>query len=132
MNNTQAFDKDEREYCERTYRYQSVEQLQKHRKKLLQSVKHEMKSMEQAGNARANIDPYASRARITNANARYHATAEEYERQSGRLRYVNELLEEIAKSPVAVPHVETSHDALFDGSDAHLLNDAGDGFEDLK
>lgn len=117
MTRAQDFDREIENECGRMYNLRSREELSKFQRKLITSVKHAKKGMEQAGNARAALSPHDSRARITKANARYHTAAEHFERESKRLAYVSAML--------APP----SRDALFDGSDAHLLNDAGDAFE---
>ena len=117
MTKAQDFDREIEAQCGRMYNLRSRDELLKFQKKLITSVKHAKKGMEQAGGARADLSPHDSRARITKANARYHIAAEHFERESRHLAYVAAML--------APP----SRDALFDGSDAHLLNDDGDAFE---
>ena len=106
MMNAQDFDQEIEDQCGRMYNLRTRDELLKFQKKLITSVKQAKKGMEQAGGARADLSPHDSRARITKANARYHTAAEEFERRSRHLAYVNAQL--------APP----SRDALFDGSDA--------------
>mgnify|MGYP003656310120 CR=1 FL=1 len=113
----QNFDKDLEDRCKRMYYQRSRDELLKFHKKLTTSLKQAKNAMYKTSKARAELSPHESRARITKANARYHTAAEHFEREFKSLEYVNALL--------APP----SRDALFDGSDAHLLNAAGDAFE---
>jgi hypothetical protein len=117
MTRVQDFDREIENQCGIMYNMRTRGELLKFQKKLITAVKHAKKGMEQAGSARGKLSPHESHARITKANARYHTAAEQFERQSKHLAYVCAML--------APP----SHDALFDGSNAHMLNDAGDAFE---
>lgn len=128
MSNAQAFDKDTEEFCKREFWMQPVDVLLKHKSRYKSALRRAEKSRDRANNVRFNFDAYASRARITKANAVYHSAAEEFERVTKYLAYINAQLRFVHTAVPWKPDAP-SHDALFDGSDAHLLNDAGDAFE---
>ena len=119
MSNAKNFDVDLREEMSRLYDGLAVDQLEKVRKVLYREYKKAIKGMSDAAERRARLDAYSSRTLLTTANAKYATAAEHFERIQKKIDYVNERIDFVH---TAIPWNEKpSFDALFDGSNAHLL-----------
>lgn len=108
--------------CGRLYHLCSAVQLEKIKSRLVRHAKHAKKCMVDAGNARATMST-TDRQRVQKANDKFSEASIRFQIKSIHIDYVNGQIEQHKKHEADQKPGRPSMDALFDGSDAHLLVD---------